>query len=481
MIHKSYCIPITGFLGFLHKPCNPRHHEPLALIPHIDVPLNRIYYLRKRLLLHRVNSKCNNQCNLLSSGISFLLAVELSSLAVGTSSGSGNSITDSRNALCILFPTDLINLVIPDVRRPSPSIGSNTSDLQNSNSFVSEHGESFDSIMSKPMIKFVKATDSPTVIKTNKVETARKPHVKYAEMYRNTSKSPNVRGNLLINRRNWVNDVKTSACWVWKPVKPNSASVILKRYDYVDVRGRSRPSDTCLSSKEGFVRGKASSSGVKFGMDSCDPVDTPVVDRLKLDEDPSGIPVDLTRLCSMVGSLMYLTASIPDLVFDVCMCARYQASPTKKYLEALKRVFWYLRGTINWGLWYLKDTTMALTAYAVADHAGCQDTRRSTFGSAQFLGDKLVSWSSKKQKSTATSTTEAEYVAMSECCARILWMRSQLTDYGFVFNKIPLYYDNRSAIALCCNNVQHSSPSTLTFDTILFESKLRKVWLNYTL
>ncbi|GKE09240.1 hypothetical protein Tco_1412791 [Tanacetum coccineum] len=107
------------------------------------------------------------------------------------------------------------------------------------------------------------------------------------------------------------------------------------------------------------------------------------------------------------------------------------ASPTKKHLEALKRVFRYLRGTINWGLWYPKDTAMALTAYADADHAGCQDTRRSTSGSAQFLGDKLVSWSSKKQKSTAISTTEAEYIAMSGCCAQILWMRSQLTDYGF--------------------------------------------------
>ncbi|GJR75666.1 retrovirus-related pol polyprotein from transposon TNT 1-94 [Tanacetum coccineum] len=194
---------------------------------------------------------------------------------------------------------------------------------------------------------------------------------------------------------------------------------------------------------------------MKFGMDSCDPVDTPMVDRLKLDEDPLGTPVDQTRFRSMVGSLMYLTASRPDLVFVVCMCARYQASPTKKHLEALKRVFRYLRGTINWGLWYPKDTAMALTAYADADHAGCQDTRRSTSGSAQFLGDKLVSWSSKKQKSTAISTTEAEYIAMSGCCAQILWMRSQLSDYSFAFNKISLYCD-RSAIALCCNNVQHS-------------------------
>ncbi|GKC92070.1 hypothetical protein Tco_1157512 [Tanacetum coccineum] len=143
---------------------------------------------------------------------------------------------------------------------------------------------------------------------------------------------------------------------------------------------------------------------MKFGMDSCDPVDAPMVDRLKLDEDPLGTPVDQTQFHSMVGSLMYLTASRPDLVFVVCMCARYQASSTKKHLEALKRVFRYLRGTINWGLWYPKDTAMALTAYANVDHAGCQDIRRSTSGSA------LRSF--KKQKSTTISTTEAEYIAM---------------------------------------------------------------------
>ncbi|GKA45152.1 retrovirus-related pol polyprotein from transposon TNT 1-94 [Tanacetum coccineum] len=165
----------------------------------------------------------------------------------------------------------------------------------------------------------------------------------------------------------------------------------------------------------------------KHGMDSCEPVDTPMVDRSKLNEDPLGILVDHTRFRSMVGSLMYLTASRPDLVFAVCMCARYQATPTKNHLEAIKRVFRYLRGTINMGLWYPKDTAMALTSYANADHAGCQDTR-----------------------------IKAEYIAMSGCCAQILWMRSQLTDYGFAFNNIPLYCDNKSAIALCCNDVQHS-------------------------
>nr|GEY70678.1 retrovirus-related Pol polyprotein from transposon TNT 1-94 [Tanacetum cinerariifolium] len=142
--------------------------------------------------------------------------------------------------------------------------------------------------------------------------------------------------------------------------------------------------------KMAFLSGEFKEEVYKSRMDSCDSVDTPMVDRLKLDEDLLGIPVDQTRYRSMVDSLMYLTASRLDLVFDVCMCARYQAKPTKKHLESLKRVFRYLKGTINWGLWYPKDTAMALTAYA---DAGCQDTRRSTSESAQFLGDKLVSWS----------------------------------------------------------------------------------------
>ncbi|GJZ22354.1 copia protein [Tanacetum coccineum] len=116
----------------------------------------------------------------------------------------------------------------------------------------------------------------------------------------------------------------------------------------------------------------------------------------------------------------------------------------------------------SWGLWYPKDSSIALTAYADDDHAGCQDTRRSTSGSMQLLGDRLVSWSSKRQKSVAISSTEAEYIALSGCCAQVLWMRSQLTDYGLGFNKISMYCDNKSAIALCCNNVQHSRSNIFT-------------------
>nr|GEX70351.1 retrotransposon protein, putative, Ty1-copia subclass [Tanacetum cinerariifolium] len=194
----------------------------------------------------------------------------------------------------------------------------------------------------------------------------------------------------------------------------------------------------------------------RYGFESCDPVDTPMVEKSKLDEDKEGKAVDPSHYRGMIGTLLYLTASRPDLQFTMCMCARYQARPTEKHVHTVKRIFRYLRRTVNWGLWYPKDSSVALTAFADADHAGCQDTRRSTSGSLQFLGERLIRWSSKRQKSAAIFSTEAEYIALSGCCAQILWMRSQLTNYGLGFNKILMYCDNKSAITLCCNNVQHS-------------------------
>ncbi|GJS63426.1 putative ribonuclease H-like domain-containing protein [Tanacetum coccineum] len=155
-------------------------------------------------------------------------------------------------------------------------------------------------------------------------------------------------------------------------------------------------------------------------------------------------------------TLLYLQLSRPDLQFAICMCARYQARPPKSTYSGVNGDLWVSKRNVNQGLWYPKNSSIALTTFADADHAGCQDTRRSTFGSMQFLGDRLVSWSSKRQKSIAISSTKAEYIAMLGCCAQILWMRSQLTDYGLGFNKIQMYYDNKSAIALSCNNVQHS-------------------------
>nr|GFA63943.1 retrovirus-related Pol polyprotein from transposon TNT 1-94 [Tanacetum cinerariifolium] len=178
----------------------------------------------------------------------------------------------------------------------------------------------------------------------------------------------------------------------------------------------------------------------KYGFESCDLVDTPMVEKSKLDEDKEGKAVNPLHYRGMIGTFLYLTASRPDLQFAICMCARYQARPTEKNLHAVKRIFRYLRGTVNRGLWYPKDSSIALTAFSDADHVGCQDTRRSTSGSLQFQGDRLIRWSSKRQKSAAISSTEAKYIALSSCCAQILWTRSQLTDYDLGFNKILIYH-----------------------------------------
>nr|GEY72793.1 uncharacterized mitochondrial protein AtMg00810-like [Tanacetum cinerariifolium] len=162
----------------------------------------------------------------------------------------------------------------------------------------------------------------------------------------------------------------------------------------------------------------------KYGFESCDLVDTPMVEKSKLDEDKEGKAVDPSHYRGMIGTLLYLITSRPGLQFAICMCARYQAQPTKKHVHAVKRIFRYFRGTVHQGLWYPKDSSVALTAFADANHAGCQDTRRSTSESVQFLGERLISWSSKRKKSAAIFSTKAEYIALSGCCAQILWMQS---------------------------------------------------------
>nr|GFB99033.1 retrovirus-related Pol polyprotein from transposon TNT 1-94 [Tanacetum cinerariifolium] len=131
-----------------------------------------------------------------------------------------------------------------------------------------------------------------------------------------------------------------------------------------------------------------------------------------------------------------------------------KANSNEHHVSAVKRIFRYLKGTINLGLWYPKDSGFDLTAYSDADHARCRLDRKSTSSSVQFLGDKLVCWSSKKQNCVSITIAEIEYVAVSSCCAQVLWMRTQLTDDGFFYDKVPIYCDSKSAIAISCNLVQ---------------------------
>nr|GEW18921.1 putative ribonuclease H-like domain-containing protein [Tanacetum cinerariifolium] len=193
------------------------------------------------------------------------------------------------------------------------------------------------------------------------------------------------------------------------------------------------------------------------------------------DADLSGTPVDQTKYRSKVGALMYLTASRQDIMHTTCYCARYQAQPTEKHLTAVKRIFRYLKDTIHMGLWYPKDTVFELTAFSDLDHAGCLNSRKSTSGGIQFLGgDKLVSWSSKKQDCTLMSFAEAEYVSLSVCCAQVLWMRSQITDYGFHFDKIPMYCHSKASIAISCNPVQHSRTKHIDVRYHFIKEKVEK-------
>nr|GEV22212.1 retrovirus-related Pol polyprotein from transposon TNT 1-94 [Tanacetum cinerariifolium] len=159
----------------------------------------------------------------------------------------------------------------------------------------------------------------------------------------------------------------------------------------------------------------------KYGMKSCDPVGTPLENKDKLDLDQNGTPVDATKYRSMIGALMYLTSSRSDI-----------------------------------------DSGFEQTGFSDADYAGCKDTFKSTSGGAHFLGEKLVSWSSKKQDCTSLLTAEEEYVSLSACCAQVLWTRTQLTDYGFHFNKIPIYCDSKSAIAISCNPTDYQLADLFT-------------------
>jgi hypothetical protein len=154
----------------------------------------------------------------------------------------------------------------------------------------------------------------------------------------------------------------------------------------------------------------------RFDMADSKPIKTPMALNGHLDFN-EGKSVDQKVFRSMIGSLLYLCASRPDIMLSVCMCARFQANPKECHLMAVKRIFRYLVHTPNLGLWYPKGSTFDLLSYSDSDYAGCKVDRKSNTGTCQFLGRSLVSWSSKKQNSVALSTAKAEYVAAGACCA----------------------------------------------------------------
>ncbi|GKB43752.1 retrovirus-related pol polyprotein from transposon TNT 1-94 [Tanacetum coccineum] len=194
----------------------------------------------------------------------------------------------------------------------------------------------------------------------------------------------------------------------------------------------------------------------KYEISDSSSVKTPMVPPNNLGPDLAGKPVNETSYRGMIGSLMYLTATRPDIQFSTVLCARYQSNPKESHLTAVKRILRYLKGTPTLGLYYPKCSGFDLKGYSDSDYAGCNMDRKSTSGACQILGGKLVCWSAKKQQSVAMSSAEAEYVAAAGCCASILWMKSQLSDYDIHYKMVPIFCDNTSAIAISNNPVLHS-------------------------
>ncbi|GKA25902.1 putative ribonuclease H-like domain-containing protein, partial [Tanacetum coccineum] len=194
----------------------------------------------------------------------------------------------------------------------------------------------------------------------------------------------------------------------------------------------------------------------KFDFCSIKTATTPIESNKPLVKDKDGVEVDVHEYRSMISSLMYLTASRPDIMFAVYKCARFQVTPKASHLHAVKRIFRYIKHQPKLGLWYPRDSPFELEAFSDSDYAGASLDRKSTTGGCQFIGRRLISWQCKKQTIMANSTTEAEYVAAAHCCGQVLWKQKQMMDYGFNFMNTKIHIDNESTICVVKNLVYHS-------------------------
>ncbi|GKA58142.1 putative ribonuclease H-like domain-containing protein [Tanacetum coccineum] len=194
----------------------------------------------------------------------------------------------------------------------------------------------------------------------------------------------------------------------------------------------------------------------KFDFVSVKSAVTPMETKAPLAQDEGGPDVDLHLYRSMIGCLMYLTPSRPDIMYAVCACSRFQVTLKVSHLYAVKRIFKYIKGKPKLGLWYPGESPLDLVAFSDSDYAAANLDKKSTTGGCQFLGRRLISWQCKKQTIVATSTTEAEYLAATSCCGQVLWLQNQLLDYGFNFMNTIIHIDNQSTICIIKNPVYHS-------------------------
>lgn len=176
----------------------------------------------------------------------------------------------------------------------------------------------------------------------------------------------------------------------------------------------------------------------------------------KMEKDEKVKNVDQLIYRGMIGSLLYLISNRPNIHFSVCIRAWFQSNPKELHLKAVKKILKYILGTQDIGLWYPKDVSFDLMGFSDANYAGSKIDRKCTSGTCHFLGQSLVSWSSKKQNSVALSTAEAEYIATGSYVAQVLWIKQQLEDFDLKFEKVPIKCDNTSAINLSKYPIQHS-------------------------
>eukprot|EP00253_Pinus_taeda_P036532 PITA_36532 len=194
----------------------------------------------------------------------------------------------------------------------------------------------------------------------------------------------------------------------------------------------------------------------KYGIEDSKPVCTPMVTGCTLSTNDESTAVYQPTYRSMIGSLLYLIGTRRDIMHVVGIVGRFQANPKEAHLQVVKRIFKYLQGTKNYGLWYSKDADLTLHAYTDVDWAGSMDDRKSTSGGEFFMGSRLVSWFSKKQSSIALSIAEVEYVAAASCYTQILWMMQTLKGFQITCTPISIFCDNTSAISISKNPVMHS-------------------------
>ncbi|GKC82077.1 hypothetical protein Tco_1137794 [Tanacetum coccineum] len=194
----------------------------------------------------------------------------------------------------------------------------------------------------------------------------------------------------------------------------------------------------------------------KLGLEDSKPTKTPMLTEIKLTKVDEADSVDIFKYRGMIGSLLFLTASRPDIMFSVCLCAHFQENPKTTNLKVIKRILRYIRGTSHLGLWYSKRTGIETIVYADSDHAGDYVDHKTTSGVCTFMGCCLTYWFAKKQTAFAISMTEAEYVSARKECQQAQWMKQALIDYGIRLDDVLIMCDNKGNIDLSKNLVQHS-------------------------